>query len=57
MSIRARFITRRIPGYIWVQFCIDTNWRWGSWWAYSYLVACHAFGPIRIMTLKEADRG
>jgi hypothetical protein len=51
-----RYISRRIPGFTWVQFALVRRWRFKHWWACSDLVRFHAFGPFRIITFRPRPR-
>jgi hypothetical protein len=49
-----RLITRRVPGFTWVQFMVIRKWRTGHWWAVRGIVRTHAFGFFRVVTMRKA---
>ena len=48
-----RLITRRIPGFVWVQLILTRKWDWGHWWSVRGFCRTHAFGYIRICTMRK----
>ena len=51
--MKRRFITRRVPGFNWVQLVITGKWQWGHWWAVRGFARTHAFGFVRILTMRS----
>lgn len=53
MSPRPWIITRRIPGFVWVQAGLSRKWRIGSWWAVKGIAKTRALGPFRLCTMRD----
>lgn len=48
-----RLITRRVPGFTWIQFGLTRKWAWGHWWAVRGFARTHHFGPLWICTMRS----
>lgn len=48
-----RICWRWIPGFTWVQIIVAREWKTGHWWAIRGFARTHAFGYLRICTMRS----
>ena len=51
--MRRRFITRRVPGFTWIQVGIRRSWRWNHFWAVRGFARTHNLGFIWVCTMRS----